>query len=348
MGTLVSRIKKSTRWIIGIVLWVLFVFSGNLAFPLNRIFGLVLAIAFGAYVLACSIWKYNPDSHDEDEPPKITFKWSYLLIVMLTMVLITSAVGRMDSTAEKQATVKAEKKQTMIEPYLKEIEEKLALEFDIVQVTYNDNLSNGQGLILARVAADGMSQSLYMLKNAKEPDESEYRVFSDHLQTFVEQTVKEINSAEDVNLHFELQLLDDIAYRNFADFGADFPSTMLEIYDGELRYDRMTDTSPESFERTELMTLGKKQALDKADSYLDIMPFSQSGLVEQLEYEGFTHEEAVYGANNCGADWFIQAGLKAESYLDLMSFSRAGLIEQLEYEGFSHEEAVYGAEYVGY
>lgn len=112
MGTLVSRIKKSTRWIIGIVLWVLFVFSGNLAFPLNRIFGLVLAIAFGAYVLACSIWKYNPDSHDEDEPPKITFKWSYLLIVMLTMVLITSAVGRMDSTAEKQATVKAEKKQT--------------------------------------------------------------------------------------------------------------------------------------------------------------------------------------------------------------------------------------------
>lgn len=322
--------------------------SGNLSFPLNRVLGLLFAIVFGGYALACSIWPYKTDGQDGDEAPRAKFKWSYLLILMLTMVLASSAIGRTDNTAEKQATVKAEKTQTALEPYLKEIEEKLALEFDIVQVTYKDTTSTDSGLILARVAADGMSQSLYMLKNAKEPDESEYRAFSEHLQSFVEQTVKDINSAEGINLHFELQLLDDIAYRNFADFGADFPTTMLEIYDGELRYDRMADTSPESFEQTELMTLGKKQALDKAESYLEIMPFSQSGLVEQLEYEGFTHEEAVYGANNCGADWFIQAGLKAESYLDLMSFSRARLIEQLEYEGFSHEEAVYGAEYVGY
>lgn len=59
-----------------------------------------------------------------------------------------------------------------------------------------------------------------------------------------------------------------------------------------------------------------------------------------MEYEKFTHEEAVYGADHCGADWKDQALMKAKSYLDFSSFSREGLIEQLEYEGFSHDDAV--------
>ena len=32
------------------------------------------------------------------------------------------------------------------------------------------------------------------------------------------------------------------------------------------------------------------------------MPFSYEGLIEQLEYEGFTHEQAVYGAKSVGLD----------------------------------------------
>ena len=82
--------------------------------------------------------------------------------------------------------------------------------------------------------------------------------------------------------------------------------------------------------------------------YLDAMPFSYIGLIEQLEYEGYTHEEAVYGADHCGADWNTQAALKAESYLKLMAFSREGLIEQLEYEGFTHDQALFGVASVGY
>jgi hypothetical protein len=31
--------------------------------------------------------------------------------------------------------------------------------------------------------------------------------------------------------------------------------------------------------------------------YLKTMPFSHSGLVEQLRYEGFTARQAQYGAN---------------------------------------------------
>ena len=76
--------------------------------------------------------------------------------------------------------------------------------------------------------------------------------------------------------------------------------------------------------------------------------FSYSGLIDQLEYEGFTSKQAKYAADNCGANWNEQAAKTAKSYLDLFAFSKQELIEQLEYEGFTHEQAVYGAESVGY
>ena len=63
---------------------------------------------------------------------------------------------------------------------------------------------------------------------------------------------------------------------------------------------------------------------------------------EQLEYEGFTSEQASYGVNNCGANWNEQAVKAAKSYLSFSSFSHDGLVEQLEYEGFTHEQAEYG------
>jgi len=88
---------------------------------------------------------------------------------------------------------------------------------------------------------------------------------------------------------------------------------------------------------------GERNAVQKAKEYLDFMHFSYEGLVEQLEFEGFTHSDAVYGAEHCGADWYEQAVGKAREYLDFMSFSYDGLVEQLEYEGFTHDQAVHGA-----
>lgn len=99
---------------------------------------------------------------------------------------------------------------------------------------------------------------------------------------------------------------------------------------------------------TSSATLGERNALSKARDYLDVMTFSYTGLIDQLEYEGYSYSEAVYGADHCGADWYEQAALKAAEYLDLMAFSRQGLIEQLEYEGFTYEQAVYGVEQNGY
>ena len=82
--------------------------------------------------------------------------------------------------------------------------------------------------------------------------------------------------------------------------------------------------------------------------YLDFTAFSRKGLIEQLEFERFSHDDAVYGADHCGADWKEQAAKKAAEYLDFMSFSKQDLIEQLEYEGFTSSEAAYGVSAVGY
>ena len=66
-----------------------------------------------------------------------------------------------------------------------------------------------------------------------------------------------------------------------------------------------------------------------------------------MEYNKFTHEQAVYGANNCGADWNAEALEKARSYMSMGGFTKSRLISQLEYNKFTHEQAVYGAEQAG-
>lgn len=92
---------------------------------------------------------------------------------------------------------------------------------------------------------------------------------------------------------------------------------------------------------------GNKGALAKAESYLDSSAFSYDGLIEQLEYSGFSSSEAKYAADNCGANWKKQALKKAKSYLRSSAFSYKGLIEQLEYSGFTTDEAKYGADNCG-
>lgn len=104
----------------------------------------------------------------------------------------------------------------------------------------------------------------------------------------------------------------------------------------------------EKKQKVENASIGEKNALNKAKSYLNYTAFSYSGLVEQLEFEGFSNSEAKFGADNCGANWKEQAAKKAKQYMDYSSFSKKGLIDQLEYEGFTSEQAEYGAKAVGY
>jgi hypothetical protein len=77
------------------------------------------------------------------------------------------------------------------------------------------------------------------------------------------------------------------------------------------------------------------------------MAFSRSGLISQLEFEGFSSSEATYGTDAQNADWNAQAAKKAASYLRTSAFSRSGLISQLEFEGFTRAQAEYGVNSVG-
>ena len=94
-------------------------------------------------------------------------------------------------------------------------------------------------------------------------------------------------------------------------------------------------------------TTGEQNALYSANRYLSFTAFSRTGLIDQLEYEGYTTQEAEYAADRCGADWMDQARKSAVNYLEVSAFSESGLVEQLEYEGFTHEQAVYGVSLCG-
>lgn len=95
------------------------------------------------------------------------------------------------------------------------------------------------------------------------------------------------------------------------------------------RYKTAVSGSNKKSNANKVTTFGEQNALKRAKEYLKVSAFSYSGLVEQLEYEGFSHSEATYGADHCDANWYAQAAQKAADYLKIFSFSRSGLIGQL-------------------
>lgn len=110
----------------------------------------------------------------------------------------------------------------------------------------------------------------------------------------------------------------------------------------------IVDTNPDNSKDNETtLTSGQKNALRSADKYLAVTPFSYGGLIDQLEFEKYSHEDAVYAADNCGADWNEQALKSAKAYLKTSAFSYSGLIAQLEFEQFTTEQATYGADNCG-
>jgi hypothetical protein len=94
-------------------------------------------------------------------------------------------------------------------------------------------------------------------------------------------------------------------------------------------------------------TKGQSNARKSAASYLSFMGFSRSGLIKQLQFEGYSVEDSTYGVDVQGADWNTQAVKSGASYLRSSSFSRSGLIKQLEFEGFSPEQAIIGTDSQG-
>ena len=91
----------------------------------------------------------------------------------------------------------------------------------------------------------------------------------------------------------------------------------------------------------------KLKAVNSAQEYLRITSFSKKGLTEQLIHDGFSKSDALYGVNNCRANWYEEANRSAKTYLKIMDYDKEDLISQLEFDGFTHDEAVYGAKQNG-
>lgn len=94
-------------------------------------------------------------------------------------------------------------------------------------------------------------------------------------------------------------------------------------------------------------TVSQMNARRKAADYLELMAFSRAGLIDQLQFEGFSESDATYGVDALKVDWNEQAAKKAAEYLGLMAFSRSGLIDQLVFEGFTRAEAEHGVSTTG-
>jgi hypothetical protein len=163
-------------------------------------------------------------------------------------------------------------------------------------------------------------------------------ISNDDLDYLFNEFNKKLDKKYDVVFDTQINIKDDVytgdtefLYKNSIQY-IQFDTGLVDAFN-EVDEDT-TDSSINSnaSSSTSTVTLGQQNALDKAIDYLNYSAFSYNGLVEQLEFEGFTHDEAIYGTDNCGADWNEQAAIKAQDYLDYSSFSRSELIDQLEFD----------------
>jgi hypothetical protein len=101
------------------------------------------------------------------------------------------------------------------------------------------------------------------------------------------------------------------------------------------------------------MTVSQENAIESAESYLDLGGFSKKGLIDQLSSkfgDGFPEKDAIFAVNHVDVDWNKEAVEAAKSYLDLGGFSRQGLIGQLTSpngDQFTKAQAVYAVNQVG-
>lgn len=95
------------------------------------------------------------------------------------------------------------------------------------------------------------------------------------------------------------------------------------------------------------MTPGQNNAVRKAERYLQLLAFSRTGLIKQLEFEKFSNADATFAVDHIKVDWNEQAAKKAKRYLELQAFSRGGLMDQLIFEGFTPEQAEHGVNSAG-
>lgn len=83
--------------------------------------------------------------------------------------------------------------------------------------------------------------------------------------------------------------------------------------------------------------------LSESKRLLKTYALSYDGLIDWLEKNGHSHENAVYAANNCNIDWNEEAVKAAKNYIHFEAQSYEKLLESLvSIEKFTYEQAAYG------
>lgn len=96
---------------------------------------------------------------------------------------------------------------------------------------------------------------------------------------------------------------------------------------------------------TDAITDSQREALKAADELFEDDNYSYDFLVDALETMGYSHEDAVYAADHCGADWNEQAYENGLHYLDITNSDHDDMMEYLEdYAGFTYDQAKYAAD----
>ncbi|KUI29861.1 hypothetical protein AU195_06505 [Mycobacterium sp. IS-1496] len=104
---------------------------------------------------------------------------------------------------------------------------------------------------------------------------------------------------------------------------------------------------PSSSSELPASPVSQQNAVRAAEEYLEVSAFSRQGLIEQLEYSGFSTADATFAVDAIVVDWNEQAVKAAQEYLEVSAFSRSGLIDQLVYSGFTPSQAAYGVAATG-
>lgn len=174
---------------------------------------------------------------------------------------------------------------------------------------------------------------------------------NDKIDILVSVIRKEDSLGGNVSEKEEEKILSEVA----AEYGiTEFDIMVLEL-DGDLLREAYAKTASVSYAPSSGKSGGKagysleeKNAIQSAKNYLSFMAFSRSGLIGQLEFEGYSNKTAVAAVDSLSVNWNEQAKKSAETYLSIMPLSRKELIAQLIYEGFSESQAQYAAKAVGY
>jgi hypothetical protein len=101
------------------------------------------------------------------------------------------------------------------------------------------------------------------------------------------------------------------------------------------------------------LTESQQNAVQAAQSYLEMSGFSRRGLINQLSSsagDGYSLHDATVAVDSLQVNWDAQAVRSAKDYLQQSSFSCQGLIQQLDSspgDQYTEAQAQYAATKVG-